>query len=466
MPMNLDSRVEARLGELVEAIGQSVRIRSVWSRPEHGMPYGRKIAEALDHALQVSSSLGFRTRNLEGRVGFAEAGEGEETIAVVGHLDVVPEGSGWSFDPFGGGILDGKLCGRGTQDDKGPIFSALFALKALEDHGHRFARRVRIIFGTDEERGTMEDLDFYRQSQKLPVWGFTPDGEYPVVYAEKGLLKVRGTKRFDREIPRALCLSGGFDQGTVPERAEAVLSLSRKEEEVAVSAMFRFASLHGWDLRIQYLKEDRLRVYMGGTSAHASMPWLGANAIVRLVHCLCQAELPGETGELLKWLKRGFRDEGCGLELGLDVGDNPLGDLTCTLTTMRMDAGGIEFDLDIRYPARSRSGFEIRDKLEERFREQGISIEVRRSLDPLYVDPGSELISALGAAYEKVTGEPPRLLAMNGTTYAKKLPGLVPFGALFPGEPDLAHQADECVPISSLAKSTRIYAEALRLLTS
>ena len=111
-------------------------------------------------------------------------------VAVLGHLDVVPEGDGWSFDPFGGEIRDGKVFGRGAMDDKGPTIAALYALAALRDSGLPIRRRIRLLFGTNEETGS-NDMKYYRShGGEIPVMGFTPDGEYPVINGEKGLINV------------------------------------------------------------------------------------------------------------------------------------------------------------------------------------------------------------------------------------------------------------------------------------
>ena len=154
--------------------------------PLEGRPYGAEVAEALKHALETAQKLGFKTVNLDGYIGYAEYGEGEEYVAVLGHLDVVPEGNGWSYPPFGGEIHDGKIFGRGTTDDKGPIFAALFGLKATKELNLPLSKRVRIIFGLNEETGCT-DAKYYMSKEKPPVAGFTPDAEFPVIHTEKGI---------------------------------------------------------------------------------------------------------------------------------------------------------------------------------------------------------------------------------------------------------------------------------------
>lgn len=173
--------------EIIKAIQESVAIDSVKGEPEPDAPYGKGPKAALDHALALGEKLGFRTGNVGNRVGWIEYGEGEEMAAVLGHLDVVPLGEGWKYPPLGGEIHDGKMYGRGTADDKGPTIGAFFALKAIRDLGLPIDRRIRIMFGTDEECGSSCVKYYIEQGEELPTIGFTPDAEYPCIFCEKGI---------------------------------------------------------------------------------------------------------------------------------------------------------------------------------------------------------------------------------------------------------------------------------------
>lgn len=175
--MTLKKAVELQKEPFLQSLAESIRIRSVQEPPADGAPYGPNVRKCLDHALAVSKGLGFRTTDLDHQMGWCEFGEGDEMIAVLGHLDVVPEGEGWTFDPFGGEIRDGKIFGRGSMDDKGPTMAALYAMAALRDSGLPLKRRIRILFGTNEETGS-NDMKYYKShGGELPVMGFTPDGE-------------------------------------------------------------------------------------------------------------------------------------------------------------------------------------------------------------------------------------------------------------------------------------------------
>ena len=167
--MELQEVVKGYEEQLLKSLQESIRIRSVQGEASEQYPYGKGVQDCLDHALKTAEALGFATIDLDHQMGWCEYGEGEEMVAVLGHLDVVPEGDGWSFDPFGGEIRDGKVFGRGAMDDKGPTIAALYALAALRDSGLPIRRRIRLLFGTNEETGS-NDMKYYRShGGEIPV---------------------------------------------------------------------------------------------------------------------------------------------------------------------------------------------------------------------------------------------------------------------------------------------------------
>lgn len=149
-------------------------------------PFGKRVTDCLNKALELAAALGFETENVGNQVGIVSYGpDTEDYIACVGHLDVVDINGSWKTDPFTCTEIDGTLYARGVLDNKGPIFCCLYALKALVDLGVEFPKKVKIIFGTNEETG-MEDMKWYFKDHKFPLMGWTPDCKYPVIYAERG----------------------------------------------------------------------------------------------------------------------------------------------------------------------------------------------------------------------------------------------------------------------------------------
>lgn len=180
--------VEAIKEAMIDDIMKIVSIDSLPSKPQEGMPFGEGIATCLEEALAMSEKLGFTTKNIDGYMGYAQYGEGDDYIAAVGHLDVVPVGEGWNTPPFVATRINQRIYGRGILDNKGPIISCLYALYVLKRLNIEVKHPLRVIFGTNEETG-MKDVPYYLTKEKAPMMGWTPDCKYPVVYGERGRAK-------------------------------------------------------------------------------------------------------------------------------------------------------------------------------------------------------------------------------------------------------------------------------------
>lgn len=459
--MDFNEKVLSHSQELILQVQTSVRIRSVCSDPLPGRPYGSEVGKAYDHAMNLAESMGFRTVDLDGYVGYAEYGTGPEIVAAMGHLDVVPEGDGWDFDPFCGEIRDEHILGRGTQDDKGPAMSTLFALKALAELEVPVRRRIRIIFGLDEEGGHMRDVDTYLEREGAPVMAFTPDGEYPLVHAEKGALKFRATKNFTNENSRRIVrISGGESLGSVPVHAEAHLTGTEVELDRFGADLEAFSARQGWKISLDR-EANRLILHVFGKAAHATMPGLGINAIGRLCQCLAQLDVPGDEGAFFRFLSEKIGTESDGQSLGLAAEHPKLGNLTLNLATIEGDGSQTTFQVGIYVPAKTLEVDAVLDRIDSLFQGAGIEMDVMNNIAPLYVPPRHPVVRNLQRAYLTATGNKPQLLGMCGSTYSKRMPNMIPFGATFPGEPDFAHAAGEKVAIFRLIKSTQIMAHGL-----
>lgn len=179
---------------MIEKIKEIISINSIESDAKEEAPFGEGVKEALLKALDISKELGFESVNMDSYLGYARYGKSSEYVCAIGHLDVVPVGDGWKHPPFSAYEEDGIIYSRGILDNKGPIFACLFGLYALKELGIELSKEVRIIFGCDEETG-FEDLKYYLNHESPPVYGFTPDCKYPVVYAERGraIIKISST---------------------------------------------------------------------------------------------------------------------------------------------------------------------------------------------------------------------------------------------------------------------------------
>lgn len=186
METQILQKVDAITEQMLDGILTIVKIESIKTKPEKDAPFGRGCKDVLDKALEIAQNLGFQTKNIDNYAGYAQYGEGESYIGIIGHLDVVEAKEGWTHPPFSGFIdSSGRIYSRGILDNKGPIMSCLYALYAIKELGIKLAKPIRVIFGTDEESG-FADLIYYLKKEKPPIMGWTPDCKYPVVYGERG----------------------------------------------------------------------------------------------------------------------------------------------------------------------------------------------------------------------------------------------------------------------------------------
>ena len=293
--MNLiSSKIDEMKDDLIESVQNIIRIKSVEDEPKEGMPFGEGVSKSLECALEISKKLGFKVVNLDGHVGYAEYGDGEEYVAALGHLDVVPEGDDWIYPAYGAEIHDGKIYGRGTTDDKGPIMASLYGLKAIKELGLPLSKKIRIIFGTNEETGS-KDIEYYLEHEKAPVAGFTPDAEFPIINGEKGItifdiVKTFGEKTTDGNV-LVESIKGGIASNVVASLCET--KLKAKEANKVCEEISKFAKENNIKFEVSH-KNDEIELKVFGVSAHGSTPEKGINAIMQTIKILAELNLAQE----------------------------------------------------------------------------------------------------------------------------------------------------------------------------
>ena len=237
--MDMKEQIHGLTDEMLTNLGRLVAIDSQLGTPAEGMPFGEGPAKALEEGLKIAEELGFKTVNLDNYCGYAEMGEGEEIVGIAGHLDIVPVGGDWTYDPFKLTREGDYVYGRGTTDDKGPVLEALYAMKLLRDFGVKLNKRVRLIMGCNEETGS-KCMEHYNEVAEELSCGFTPDANFPCIHGEKGLLQMMAYSKNTKIISA----DGGFvfnavcDSSTIvvpaeeglKERLEAVLAETKLQE--------------------------------------------------------------------------------------------------------------------------------------------------------------------------------------------------------------------------------------------
>lgn len=436
------SYIDSHTEEMISDLRRLVKIPSVMGEPCEGAPFGKETARALSEMLDMCAEAGLSVRNIDGFVGTADfrPAEALPELGILCHLDVVPEGSGWSFPPFDLTEKDGRLYGRGAIDDKGPAAAVLCAVKVLKANGVKLEKNLRLIFGTNEENGSA-DLEYYRKKEKLPEMLFTPDGSYPVINTEKGMLRISYKARVSDKI---VSVKGGNAVNAVPEYAEAVIGKTEIKLPKMAGISFSTEEIGG-----------KIKISAKGKSAHASTPETGANAVTALLCAVSEMTGDSAVSAISEMFPYGEND---GFSSGIKCSDKLSGGLTTVLSVVNCSDGVLEAKQDIRFPAKKTSG-----EILERLREKAAGLEMRADMisEPHHVPESSKLVRKLLEVYEQVTGEKGRCIAIGGGTYVHETEGGVAFGAEFPGEENNMHGADESISRESLVKNAKIFAAAI-----
>ena len=427
--------------DTLDTLRRVVAIPSVKGAPLPQAPFGKETVDALRLMLDLGSEMGFRTKNLDGYAGYIEWGQGEKLIGVLCHLDVVPAASGWSHDPFTLRRENGRLIGRGINDDKGPAVATLYAMKKLRDSGFVPTCRIRLILGLDEESGS-ECMKYYVEHEELPALGFTPDADFPAIFAEKGILHlaIRGP------------VSTRF-------RAKAGERPNMVPAECAITD----------------LKEGRIVTGIG-IPAHASIPDAGVNAIDKAI--LALGTVVAEDVLLRFYFDAVYKDT-AGEKLLGECLEDLSGALTLNAGILNMTEEYSELILDIRYPVTLDGGALIARIKNALLPYETLELIVKSHQKPLHKEPNDPLIQALVGVYgnyedealeklnehEYIAHRAPEPIAIGGGTYARSMPGFCAFGPQFPWEETQAHQADESENEEIMYLLVRLYADALAELT-
>lgn len=430
--------LEKQFDSLVETLQETIRFNTEKGVAENDAPFGRNIADCLNFVLKKAESFGLETYNCDNYAGHADLkGTGSEVLGILGHLDVVPsKAEEWKYPPCAGEIHDGKLFGRGTMDDKGPMIACLFAVKALKESGFVPQKTVRLIFGCDEESG-MECVQHYFEKVPQPDVAFSPDGDFPVINIEKGIYQFNVILG---KLPKGVTLTAG-------ERANVVPSLCTATVQGNIDG----------NAEVTVTKQKGVcTVTAVGKSAHGSTPDEGINATYPVIALLAKT-FPENEG--LKFLKEKMCDT-TGKKWGIALEDADSGKLTCNLGVLRTSAEGIlTATVDIRFPA-SYTCRQMYALLREHTPEQFDIVAGHRS-NPLHVPANSHLVTTLMDVYNTALGCNLKPLAIGGGTYSRCLKNCVAFGPLFPKEEQTIHMPNECVDLKNLKLMAELYLEAI-----
>ncbi|MFS0780506.1 dipeptidase PepV [Bacillus sp. 1P06AnD] len=463
--INWTEEVNKRKEQFIKDTQEFLRIKSVMDEENATLeaPLGQGVQEALQYMLTKGKQDGYAVKDVEHLAGHIEMGQGEDILGILCHVDVVPEGDGWSSDPFGAEIRDGKIFARGALDDKGPTMAAYYAMNIVKDLGLHLSKRVRMIIGTDEE-SDWRCVDTYFAKEEMPTLGFAPDADFPIIFAEKGIWDYYITQQPAKESEENTEIlvkefASGRRFNMVPDYAKAVLQANGEAESVQ-KAFREYVGQNGIKGSAT-LKGQLLTLEMEGVSAHGMEPRNGKNAGLYMVHFLNQLSLGEHAQSYFSFVDRYLWEDSRGNEFGIAYKDDSTGDVTLNIGRLSYspESGG-QIGINQRYPVTYDQG-NAEKKLIKILDEQSFALKTESHSAPHHVDKDSFLVRTLSDIYESQMGEPAELLAIGGGTYARSLEAGVAFGPLFQGREDIAHQKDEYMYIDDLLKATAMYAEAI-----
>lgn len=450
----IDDYVLQSRDAMVADLKTLVDIPSVSRAGEDGLPYGKGCAQVLDKALEMAGQRGLTPHNHGYHYGTVTYGDGDRTIGIFAHLDVVPEGDGWSSPPYEMTQRDGLVIGRGVSDNKNAAVVGFYLLEAFRKLDLPLRSRLSLYLGCSEETG-MPDIARYVQEQPMPDFSIVPDTSFPVCHGEKGILQLR--YRAGQPFTLVQSVTGGLVSNMVCGRVTATLPRS-----APWLAELRLLAEGREDITVTPL-EGTIEVEARGLASHAAHPEGSRNAIGVLAAFLLQVKaLPAQDREILQLVQRILSDD-YAQQLGAAFEDEPSGRLTCICGLASTQDGHLVLDFNIRYPVTHR-GQAVRADLDRFFDRVGWQNLSMSDNPPAYLPADDPKVQMLSQIYTRLTGEDGTPYTMGGGTYARKLKNAVGFGMepttpaadMGPGRGG-AHQPDEVLSIDTLTQALKIY---------
>ena len=461
-----DKYIDNLKNEIILETQKLIQIPSVYSKsdnPSH--PFGENANKALEYILDLGKKLGFRTKNIDGYCGYIEFGKGDKLVGIIGHLDVVPEGDNWTFPPFSGTISDNKIFGRGSIDDKGPVIASLYAMKTVMDDC-KIDKRVRLILGLNEEND-WECIKYYKEHEEWPTIGFSPDADFPCIYAEKGIISTYLSidySQFEKQdiiLENIDCNNNAIN--VVPKICSCVLKINNKNISSSefINNLKKIISEQNSEIDIYKIDEQRIKLTSHGIQAHAAHPDLGVNSISRLVIILDKIFKTYNINiPIFDFFNKYINIQYDGTDLGISCEDES-GKLTLNVGKIELNNHVLKIGMNLRVPIKTKLT-DIEKIIQKQLSAYGnIKLFIAGKKEPLYVPKDSYLVKTLCNIFNEATNSRLEPIAIGGATYARAFENCISFGANLPSQEDMCHKTDEFISIDNLILATKIYARAI-----
>ncbi|WP_413473493.1 dipeptidase [Shewanella baltica] len=407
-------------------------------------------------------------------------------LGIVTHGDVQPANPAlWAQSPY---LLDtqsepGKLIGRGTEDDKGAIVTAMYAMKAIKDKHIKRDRRIELLVYLAEE-SDWEPLKTFLASYTPADMNITIDAEYPVVTAEKGWSKITFTvpnitisnieakAEASTQTPTLTTFSGGYFASQVPQQAEA--EIEAVSPALLTKLQTRAAAQQGMKYRFENHcvdKQCNLHIFADGKAAHSSTPEDGVNAVTHLAALLSPELNDNPWPKTSASLTVAAMNELVGLGIyaeqfgDLAYKDDFMGPLTLAPTVVVQTQKGTEVTINLRRPVGKTPELlakQAREALalwQDKHQVQLADIESYWG-EPM-VMKGAPQQQTLLDVFAHFTGiVDPKPVAIGGSTNSKLFPNALSFGPAMPGVEYTGHTEKEFITHKQFMLNLKMYTAA------
>lgn len=448
--------LESHKNEFLSDLGEIISIPSVSDSASVVKPFGEQCRRAFDVMFALGRKYGFKCTDFDGFVGGISLGGGENRIGIWGHIDVVPAGEGWEYEPFRLTVKDGFAIGRGVADDKGPCIEALYAMRAVKELGLVKNKNICLYFGASEETG-MDDIDYFNKHYYAPPLSIIADSDFPVCFGESGIF---GAELTSAKPLSQLKINGGTADNVIPSAAAAVLPYNPRMEQLDKNIY-----------TVEQMGADA-RITAHGVSAHAAHPENARNAIYLLLSGIYDFLEENDKKIIKPFIE--ISGDSYARCIGAAYCDEVWGELTYASSIVKTENDGrVCLTVNCRYP-KPVEYKSVEAATREFCAAHGIGVKLTENIPATALDENHPAVKTLTGVYNEATGENSRPYTSRGVTYAKKVPNAVTFGPEFPnkkrppfiikdGHGNL-HQPDECVSVDEMLKAAAIYARAFEML--
>lgn len=456
----LNSYIDNLKDKIINSTCEVINIPSVFNNNDgSNTPFGRDTVKALEYVLELGKSFGFRTKNIDNKCGYIEFGEGEKLLGIIGHLDVVPADNDWSYSPFNATIDNNNIYGRGAIDDKGPVIAALYAMKAVADN-YNLDKRVRLILGLNEETN-WECIERYKETEELPAISFSPDANFPCIYAEKTIesiyLKQKYVKNTTLYIEDISTNNNAIN--VVPKYCSIKLGFDNSKITNIISDIKNILNNNDCDISIEEIDSSHINLTSIGVASHAARPHLGKNAISKLLIVLYDLfRLYNIQLDILSYFIKYIGDDYTGKNLGIDFEDES-GNLTLNTAQFFLENDYLHIGFNLRIPVTV--DYKNIENEFKKYCSNNLELKVVKIQEPLYLKKTNPLVKQLSYIFNDYNNSNLEPEAIGGGTYARAFDNCISFGPKMPGAKDMCHQTDEYISIDNLIFCTKVYAQAI-----